>query len=76
MYIIINETTQTRTTHEGNWPGHTLEPHLERGDRIIIISLYSNTIKVPYKVEYNGIIEWEWQNFIMFQTYNDGITQK
>lgn len=69
MYIIINKTKQTRTTHEGSWPGGSLETQLNKGDIIIVISLYSNTIKVPHKLEYNGIEEWEWEDFTMFQTH-------
>jgi hypothetical protein len=61
MYIIINKTQQTCTKHTGNFPN--LDKLLVRGDRIIIISTYSGTIKVPYFVEYNGIKEWEWESF-------------
>lgn len=61
MYIIINKTQQTCVKHKGNFPN--LDELLNRGDRIIIISLYSGTVKVPYFVEYNGIKEWEWENF-------------
>lgn len=61
MYIIINKTKRTTIYHKGSWP--SLEKELDRGDRIIVISLYSNTIKVPYKLEYNGIVEWEWDNY-------------
>ena len=61
MYIIINKTKQTYIKYDGSWPDLTTE--LERGDRIIVISLYSNTIKVPYRLEYHGIVEWEWENF-------------
>jgi hypothetical protein len=61
MYIIINKTKQTAYKHEGSFPD--LDEQLEKGDRIIIISKYSNTIKVPYFNEYNGIKEWEWENF-------------
>jgi hypothetical protein len=61
MYIIINKTKQSCTRLEGHFPN--LDKQLDRGDRIIIISLYSNTIKVPYKLEYNGITEWDWENY-------------
>lgn len=63
MYIIHNKTKNTTTHHEGSWPVELLEKQLERGDRVIVISLYSNTIKVPHKLEYNGIVEWEWEDF-------------
>jgi hypothetical protein len=61
MYIIINKTRQTCTRRTGNFPA--LEQWLDKGDKIIIISLYSNTIKVPYFIDYNGINQWEWENF-------------
>lgn len=63
MYIIHNKTKNSTYYHEGSWPAAILEKQLEKDDRIIVISLYSNTIKVPYKLEYNGIIEWEWEDF-------------
>ena len=59
MYIIINKTRQTCTRRTGNFPA--LEQWLDKGDKIIIISLYSNTIKVPYFIDYNGINQWEWE---------------
>ena len=68
MYIVINHTKQTRTVIEGSWPN--LEKELERGDKIIVISLYSNTIKVPYLNELNGINEWEWVSYDLIKTHN------
>jgi hypothetical protein len=58
MYYIINRTTNQTTTHYGNFPD--VDDLLNRGDDIIIISLYSNTIKTPYK-EYDG--EWGWKDY-------------
>lgn len=63
MYIIINKTKNTKTKHEGNWPEKYLEQMLEAGDKVIVLSTYSNTIKVPYFVEYNGIKELKWENY-------------
>jgi hypothetical protein len=63
MYIIINKTKQSKLYQTGNWPMNLLEQMLDRGDRVIVISLYSNTIKVPYKEEYNGIVEWYWEDY-------------
>jgi len=63
MYIIHNKTKNTTTHYEGSFPGGLLEKQLEEGDRIIVISLYSNTIKIPHKVEEYGVIEWEWEDF-------------
>jgi len=61
MYIIINKTKQSCIKTTGHFPN--LDKELDEGDRIIIISLYSNTIKVPYNVEYNGVKEWEWEDY-------------
>jgi hypothetical protein len=72
MYIIINNTTKSYTKCEGNWPIDILEKQLNKGDRVIVISFYSNTIKVPYSVEYNGNIEWEWESFsFVLSRYKD-----
>lgn len=61
MYIVINKTTHTRVEIEGSFPD--LSVQLNKGHRVIIISLYSNTIKVPYLVEDNGLRYWEWENY-------------
>ena len=61
MYIIINKTKKTTIKCEGDWPD--LDEELNAGDKIVVISLYSNTIKVPYRIEHNGIVEWEWDSY-------------
>lgn len=61
MYLIINKTEQKTYKHEGSFPN--LDDMLDKGDKVIVISLYSNTIKVPYLTELNGIREWEWTNY-------------
>ena len=48
MYIIINNTTRKNTKVEGNFPSDLIIEMLEKGDDLIIISTYSNTIKIPY----------------------------
>jgi len=48
MYTIINNTTRKNTKVEGNFPSDLIVEMLEKGDDLIIISTYSNTIKVPY----------------------------
>lgn len=63
MYIIHNKTTQKSFSHEGSFPIQYLEKALDAGDRILVISLYSNTIKVPYLEEFNGVKEWCWEDF-------------
>ena len=50
MYLIINKTEKNTTTHEGDFPENLVEDLLKRNNDIIVISLYSNTIKVPVKI--------------------------
>lgn len=63
MYLIINKTTKTNTSCFGNYPISTLESLLSNNNKIIVISLYSNTIKIPYSVIENGITTWEWEDY-------------
>jgi hypothetical protein len=61
MYIIINKTAKTQKTYEGSWPAMYLEAMISNGDDIIVVSLYSNTIKVPKGTTVsNGIEEIDW----------------
>lgn len=67
MYIIHNKTKNTSIHHKGSWPDEFLEKQLNQGDKLIVISLYSNTIKIPYELNYHGIKEWEWDDFPLFK---------
>lgn len=69
MYIIHNKTRNTTVQYEGSWPSKMLEKQLDKGDRLIVISLYSNTIKVPYEVEQYNVREWEWESFSLLKTH-------
>jgi hypothetical protein len=60
MYYIINKTRKESYTHQGNFPYGFLKKMLEEGDNLIVISSYSNTIKVPMKDEYD---DWVFQDF-------------
>lgn len=60
MYLIINKTTRKTTTATGNWPAGILYDLLNSGNEIIVISTYSNTIKVPSK-DHND--EWKWDDY-------------
>jgi hypothetical protein len=71
MYIILNKTRQTKEEVSGPWPKEHLEKLLNRGDRIIVYSLYSNVIKVPYHNECHGVSEWEWLNFEWIKQRSD-----
>lgn len=63
MYIIINNTNGSKQTIEGNWPSQLVDELVLNGNDIIIISKYSNTIKIPYIKEENGIKEVEIKQF-------------
>jgi hypothetical protein len=67
MYIIINNTTRERLTYEGFFPGNYLNDLLNKGDDVIVMSLYSNTIKVPSKSDDidNDTLEpmWDWKDY-------------
>ena len=80
MYYIINRTTNQTTTHFGDWPN--LNEQLTNGEDIIVVSLYSNTIKTPYME--NDC--WEWKDYnasflspdtdYPWDDYNDKINQE
>ena len=48
MYTIINKTDNTSTNYTGNFPYNELLDLLENDKDVIVISTYSNTIKIPY----------------------------
>ena len=54
MYIVSNKTKNTLTKYESNFPLIELEKCLNNGDKLIVISYYSNTIKVPYSIMYEN----------------------
>jgi hypothetical protein len=63
MYTIINKTTSENFKFTGNYPIKIVEHMLNNGDEIIIISTYSNTIKIPVGLSQEFIGEWEWKEF-------------
>ena len=48
MYTVINKTDKTSIKYTGNFPYSKLVELLENDKDIIVVSTYSNTIKVPY----------------------------
>lgn len=60
-YIIINRTDKVHECTNGDFPD--LTDKLNAGKDIIVISLYSNTIKIPIKEELYGEIEWDWKDY-------------
>lgn len=67
MYIIINTCLNQDTTkviHKGNFPIDYLEERLNNNQNLIVISLYSNTIKIPNCIkDSSGIVEWEFIDY-------------
>lgn len=65
MYIIINKTAKSIDRIIGDWPDKYLNLMLNKGDKLIVISLYSNTIKVPssQSVNWDSTIEWKWDEY-------------
>jgi hypothetical protein len=59
MYTIINKTQGKNFKLTGDWPSDIIEYMLNNGDDIIVISSYSNTIKVPVKYK----DEWLWKDY-------------
>lgn len=59
MYTIINKTKGKSFKLTGDWPSDIIEYMLNNGDDIIVISSYSNTIKVPVKYQ----DEWLWKDY-------------
>jgi hypothetical protein len=59
MYLIVNK-TGINIPIVGNFPADLVTQMLERGEDIIVISSYSNTIKVPFLNENN---EWDWKEY-------------
>ena len=59
MYTIINRTNGSCLYFKGNFPAAFIEERLNNGEKIIVISSYSHTVKVPEKVD--G--EWVWEDY-------------
>lgn len=71
MYIIIKNDRNQTITHKGDWPFEYLEDCLNRGENLVVISLYSNTLKVPkLKGEMYGEKVWDWDNFSLTGAFN------
>jgi hypothetical protein len=69
MYIVVNKTTRGNNRYKGEFPLDEIETLLENGDDVIIISLYSNTIKIPFigKTNNYGLTksgyDWEFKEY-------------
>jgi hypothetical protein len=63
MYIVINHTTRKTQVAANGWPVKHVSALLDRGDEFIIISLYSNTIKVPTIGAVDAFGEQKWTEY-------------
>lgn len=65
MYIIINNTTKHTDCISGDFPAKAVESMLNKGEKFIVISIYSDTIKVPrsWSVNWDSTVEWEWDEY-------------
>jgi hypothetical protein len=51
---------------KGNWPSDFLQRELEAGKDLVVVSTYSDTIKVPFFVEdWQAMVvdKWEFKDF-------------
>lgn len=64
-YLIVNKTKRNSQRISGHFPSNLLEELLNQGDKVLVFSYYSHTIKVPFKVESYGIVEWCWEDYPM-----------
>lgn len=74
MYKIINNTQRKTFIYFGDYP-RKLDEMIENGDDLIIISTYSNTIKVPTIRPNNDNIEysengWDYDEY-QFDKYDE-----
>ena len=63
MYAIINNTQRKEFRITGGWPGDIIDYMLDNGDDLIVISTYSNTIKVPVGFGTKYKDQWEWKEY-------------
>ena len=65
MYKIIYKCRESIIIHSSGWPGDMIENFFKEGFDLIVISTYSNTIKIPYFDE-DGDILWKEFSFAEF----------
>ena len=65
MYKILNRTTGKIINVEGDWPDTLITKLLNEDNDIIVISFYSNTIKIPFEID--GVNtndrDWNWKEY-------------
>jgi hypothetical protein len=61
MYIVINVTTKKTSNIEGSFPSSFIEQMLNKGEEVLVLSFYSNTIKFPYCVRQAS--SWDDENY-------------
>ena len=63
MYVVLNQTKKKEFRITGGWPGDVIDYMLNNGDDLIVISTYSNTIKVPVSFGTQYRDQWEWREY-------------
>jgi hypothetical protein len=61
MYLVINKTRNAIYSLEGNWNSTLIHDLLDTGNDIIVISLYSHTVKLPTEKDEDGW--WQWHEY-------------
>lgn len=76
MYLVINKISGKTTVNKGDFPLVLIEDLLSSGNDIIVISLYSQTIKVPTFFN-TSIGEWEWVEYpLPIEAISDHLNNK
>ena len=58
-YILINKTRKTVRILEGAWSEGRIKLYLMAGEKLVVISTYSNTLKIPTYCKEDDKITWE-----------------
>lgn len=63
MYLIVNNTTRKTSKVTGNYPGNYIDSLLDEGNDILVISLYSNSIKVCTGKQDTWSDDYSWKEY-------------
>lgn len=79
MYIIISNRGETKYI-QGSWPADIIDLYLKLyGDDFVVISTYSNTIKIPvasYQNVDTGEFEYTWKEYNIPNGLNVNVKQE
>ena len=60
MYLIINKTTKVSHRYTGNYPLTVIDKMVRNKEDVMVISTYSNCIKIPYIAEHGDCVSREY----------------